>query len=77
MLSRRSLSILIAFSALNTRAAIRQRKGDVTGAIDDLTALTAETPKSFQPWATRGILRVNKGDIDGALHDFNTVIANG
>jgi tetratricopeptide (TPR) repeat protein len=62
-------------SALNTRASIRQKIGDVTGTIEDLTALTTETPRSFQVWATRGILRMNKGEIDGALNDFNTVIA--
>jgi tetratricopeptide (TPR) repeat protein len=60
--------------AFNNRGNARRDKGDLDGALQDLTEAIRLKPGCADAFHNRGNARIAKGDLDGALPDFTKAI---
>jgi tetratricopeptide (TPR) repeat protein len=70
------LSPTYAF-AYNDRGIVKEKKGDLEGAIADYTQAIKVNPKYAAAYRNRGDAKRKKGDLDGASADFSRAIKLG
>lgn len=56
------------------RATRRIKRGDVRGAIEQLSELVEQHKSHPQPWTKRGIARARAGDLTGAVADYTRAL---
>ena len=76
--ARQDLDLAVQYGggaqALANRGAIREREGDLEGAVEDLERAVAEDPRCLLAVANRGVVRDRLGDLVGALQDLDAAL---
>jgi Flp pilus assembly protein TadD len=66
--------LLRIFAPISAAASAREAKGDLKGALADLSKVIELKPQDSRFYDFRGKARQKMGDLDGALADFSKAI---